>query len=302
MKADLSLFAKGVAMGAANVIPGVSGGTIALITGIYERLINALKSGDITSLKLLLSGKFSDFWQRIDGRWLSILIAGVAISIVTLAKLFEYLLEHHEQLTMAFFFGLILVSIWYVAKRIEHWKLSVWVALAIGASVAILIATLAPASENASFAYVFLCGVIAISSMILPGLSGSFVLIIMGNYALVLGAISTFSLSILLPMALGCMVGLIVFSHVLAWVFKHYQDHTLALMTGFVVGSLVVIWPWKNAIVEQVTRVGKPPKDVIVSYDWLLPSLSAPGTWLAITLMLAGGISIALMEKYAGDQ
>lgn len=289
-------------MGAANVIPGVSGGTIALITGIYERLINALKSGDITSLKLLLSGKFSDFWQRIDGRWLSILIAGVAISIVTLAKLFEYLLEHHEQLTMAFFFGLILVSIWYVAKRIEHWKPSVWVALAIGASVAILIATLAPASENASFAYVFLCGVIAISSMILPGLSGSFVLIIMGNYALVLGAISTFSLSILLPMALGCMVGLIVFSHVLAWVFKHYQDHTLALMTGFVVGSLVVIWPWKNAIVEQVTRVGKPPKDVIVSYDWLLPSLSAPGTWLAITLMLAGGISIALMEKYAGDQ
>ena len=302
MKADLSLFAKGVAMGAANVIPGVSGGTIALITGIYERLINALKSGDITSLKLLLSGKFSDFWQRIDGRWLSILIAGVAISIVTLAKLFEYLLEHHEQLTMAFFFGLILVSIWYVAKRIEHWKPSVWIALAIGASVAILIATLAPASENASFAYVFLCGVIAISSMILPGLSGSFVLIIMGNYALVLGAISTFSLSILLPMALGCIVGLIVFSHVLAWVFKHYQDHTLALMTGFVVGSLVVIWPWKNAIVEQVTRVGKPPKDVIVSYDWLLPSLSAPGTWLAITLMLAGGISIALMEKYAGDQ
>ena len=302
MKADLSLFAKGVAMGAANVIPGVSGGTIALITGIYERLINALKSGDITSLKLLLSGKFSDFWQRIDGRWLSILIAGVAISIVTLAKLFEYLLQHHEQLTMAFFFGLILVSIWYVAKRIEHWKPSVWIALAIGASVAILIATLAPASENASFAYVFLCGVIAISSMILPGLSGSFVLIIMGNYALVLGAISTFSLSILLPMALGCIVGLIVFSHVLAWVFKHYQDHTLALMTGFVVGSLVVIWPWKNAIVEQVTRVGKPPKEVIVSYDWLMPSLSAPGTWIAIALMLAGGISIALMEKYAGDQ
>lgn len=302
MKADLSLFAKGVAMGAANVIPGVSGGTIALITGIYERLINALKSGDITSVKLLLSGKFSDFWQRIDGRWLSILIAGVAISIVTLAKLFEYLLQHHEQLTMAFFFGLILVSIWYVAKRIEHWKPSVWIALAIGAGVAILIATLAPASENASFAYVFLCGVIAISSMILPGLSGSFVLIIMGNYALVLGAISTFSLSILLPMALGCIVGLIVFSHVLAWVFKHYQDHTLALMTGFVVGSLVVIWPWKNAIAEQVTRVGKPPKEVIVSYDWLMPSLSAPGTWVAIALMLAGGISIALMEKYAGDQ
>ena len=302
MKADLSLFAKGVAMGAANVIPGVSGGTIALITGIYERLINALKSGDITSVKLLLSGKFSDFWQRIDGRWLSILIAGVAISIVTLAKLFEYLLQHHEQLTMAFFFGLILVSIWYVAKRIEHWKPSVWVALAMGASVAILIATLAPASENASFAYVFLCGVIAISSMILPGLSGSFVLIIMGNYALVLGAISTFSLSILLPMALGCIVGLIVFSHVLAWVFKHYQDHTLALMTGFVVGSLVVIWPWKNAIIEQVTRVGKPPKEVIVSYDWLMPSLSASGTWIAIALMLAGGISIALMEKYAGDQ
>lgn len=302
MKADLSLFAKGVAMGAANVIPGVSGGTIALITGIYERLINALKSGDVTSLKLLLSGKFKDFWQRVDGRWLSILLAGVAISIVTLAKLFEYLLQHHEQLTMAFFFGLILVSIWYVAKRISHWNPSVWLALAVGAIVAILIATLAPASENASFAYVFLCGVIAISSMILPGLSGSFVLIIMGNYALVLGAISTFSMSILLPMALGCIVGLIVFSHVLAWVFKHYQDHTLALMTGFVIGSLVIIWPWKNAEVEQVARVGKPPKEVIVSYDWLMPSLTAASTWIAVALMLAGGISIVLMEKVASDQ
>jgi len=298
MKADFALFAKGVAMGAANVIPGVSGGTIALITGIYERLINALKNGDITALKQLLSGDIKGFWNRIDGRWLSILLAGVAISIVTLAKLFEYLLEHHEKLTMAFFFGLILVSIWFVAKRINHWNATAFIALFIGALVAVLIATLAPASENASFAYVFLCGVIAISSMILPGLSGSFILIIMGNYALVLGAISTFSMSIILPMALGCVVGLVVFSQILAWVFKHYHDQTLALMTGFVVGSLVIIWPWKNATLATVAREGKPPKEVIVSYDWLLPSLGDSNTWIALALMIAGGISIALMEKF----
>lgn len=302
IKADFALFAKGVAMGAANVIPGVSGGTIALITGIYERLINALKSGDVTAMKMFFTGDIKGFWQRIDGRWLSILLVGVAVSIVSLAKLFEFLLEHHEQLTMAFFFGLIMVSIWYVAKRIHHWNASVWFALIIGAAIAILIATLAPQSENASFAYVFLCGVIAISSMILPGLSGSFVLIIMGNYALILGAITTLDMSIILPMALGCIVGLIVFSHVLAWVFKHYHDHTLALMTGFVVGSLVIIWPWKNAEIEQVARVGKPPKEVIVSYDWLLPSLASGSTWLAIALIVAGGISIALMEKFASDQ
>lgn len=296
----VSVFLKGLAMGAANVIPGVSGGTIALITGIYERLINAIKRCDVTAAKLVFTGRFKQAWQHIDGQWLSVLLVGVAASIFSLARLFEFLLVNHEQYTMAFFFGLILLSIVFVARRVTSWGPASVSALLVGILIAVAVATLAPASENDSTVYIFICGVLAISSMILPGLSGSFVLILMGNYALVLGAISTLSLHILIPLALGCGFGLIAFSHVLAWVFKRYADATLALMTGFVIGSLVVIWPWKEAITHSVERPGKPPREVITSYEWFLPALQQSSTWIAIALIGAGAVSIALMEKYAG--
>ena len=296
---NLSVFLKGLAMGAANVIPGVSGGTIALITGIYERLINAIKSCDITAARLLMKGQWSECWKHIDGTWLSVLLGGVAISIISLARLFEYLLERYEQFTMAFFFGLILLSIVYVARGVQHWNVQSYTSLLIGTCVAVSIALLAPASENDSAVYVFFCGVIAISSMILPGLSGSFVLILMGNYALVLGAISTFSLNIIVPLALGCGVGLVVFANLLAWIFKRYADQTLALMTGFVVGSLVVIWPWKEAVTQIVERPNKPPREVVISYEWFLPSLQNSSTWIAAVLMMAGALTIYLMERHA---
>lgn len=302
MSSHIAVFLKGLAMGAANVIPGVSGGTIALITGIYERLINAIKSCDITAAKLVLSGRFRDAWQHIDGQWLFILLGGVAASIISLARLFEYLLLHHERYTMAFFFGLILLSIVFVARSVKNWGLASVCSLLVGIVIAIAIATLAPASENDSAIYVFLCGVLAISSMILPGLSGSFVLILMGNYALVLAAISSFSLDVLVPLALGCGFGLVAFSHALSWVFKRYADATLALMTGFVVGSLVVIWPWKDAVMRTLNQPGKPPREVIVSYDWFLPALDKTSTWIALLLMLAGAISIAMMEKFASRE
>jgi len=137
--------------------------------------------------------------------------------------------------------------------------------------------------------------------MILPGLSGSFVLIIMGNYALVLGAISSVELNILIPLALGCGVGIILFSHVIAWIFKHFEDQTLALMTGFVLGSLVVIWPWKEAIMQTVQRVGKDPKEVVQAYEWYLPSLTSSNTWICAALMLVGAFSIYLMERFAAE-
>lgn len=301
MNASLGLFFKGLAMGAANVIPGVSGGTIALITGIYERLINAIKRCDLTAARLFFTGQWKACWQHVDGQWLSILLGGVAISIITLARLFEYLLEHHERYTMAFFFGLILLSILYVARGVRQWSMPTILALVIGTAVAMGIAMLAPASQNDGMAYLFLCGVLAISSMILPGLSGSFVLILLGNYALVLGAISSFSLSVLIPLALGCAFGLVAFSHILSWVFKRFADVTLAVMTGFVIGSLVVIWPWKNAITHTVERVGKPPREVVTSYEWFLPNLADSSTWIAILLMLVGAAGIALMERYVGD-
>jgi len=299
MNQDLSIFLKGLAMGAANVIPGVSGGTIALITGIYERLINAIKACDVTAFKLLLAKDFAGIAKHIDARFLAAIGLGVVVSIVTLAKLFEYLLRSHEQFTMAFFFGLILLSLYYVAKQIISWSPSVMASLIVGSAIAIGIALLAPASENSSFIYVFLCGVIAISSMILPGLSGSFVLIIMGNYALVLGAITSLSFNILVPLALGCGVGLILFSHIIAWIFKHYKNQTLALMTGFVLGSLVVIWPWKTAIMQTVQRAGKPPKEVVASYEWYIPNLVSANTWICVALMVLGAFSIYMMERFA---
>ena len=208
------LFLKGLAMGAANVIPGVSGGTIALITGIYERLIDAIKSFDHKVLALLMKRQFREAWQAVDGTFLSAVLLGVGVSIVSLAKLLEYLLLNHELLTMAFFFGLILVSVYFVGKTVRKWSALPLIMLVVGTAIAVAIALLAPATENASFFYVFLCGIVAICSMILPGLSGSFVLIIMGNYALILGAIGRADLAVLLPLMLGCGFGLVAFSHI----------------------------------------------------------------------------------------
>lgn len=300
MNEGLSLFFKGLAMGAANVIPGVSGGTIALITGIYERLINAIKSCGLQAARLVIRGNFKAAWHHIDGTWLVILLGGVAVSIISLAQLFEYLLENHERYTMAFFFGLIVISIAFVAKRVKSWGPSTLASLAVGTVIAVSIAMLAPASENDHWLYVFICGILAISSMILPGLSGSFVLILMGNYALVLGAISSLSFNILIPLAVGCGFGLIAFSHILSWVFKRCPDQTLALMTGFVIGSLVVIWPWKNTVIDVVERVGKEPREVVTAYEWFMPQLQASSTWIALGLMLLGALAIVLMEKFAG--
>jgi len=287
-------------MGAANVIPGVSGGTIALITGIYERLINAIKSVNLTAAKHLLKGEWRLFWTLTDGSFLLSLFVGIGVSIVTLAKVLEYLLDKHETLTMAFFFGLILVSVYFVGKTVRSWSLTSIVSLLIGIAVAVGIALLVPASENGAFGYVFLCGIVAICSMILPGLSGSFVLIIMGNYALILSAIGNANLSVLLPLALGCGFGLIAFSHLLALIFKYFHDQTIALMTGFITGSLAIIWPWKQTLYTSITREGKAAKEVVSGFDWYLPTLDS-STATALLLALAGMLALYLIEKFAGS-
>lgn len=301
MPQHISIFLKGLAMGAANVIPGVSGGTIALITGIYERLINAIKSFDLKAIKLLASRQWSAFWTTTDGAFLTALFAGIAASIISLAKLLEYLLDKREMLTMAFFFGLILLSVFFVGKTVRQWGLTSIIMFALGTAIAVGIALLAPATENNSFFYVFLCGIVAMCSMILPGLSGSFVLIIMGNYALILAAIGSADLSVLLPLALGCAFGIIAFSHVLSWIFKKFHDQTIALMTGFIAGSLAIIWPWKNTLTESLIRDGKPPKEVVTGYEWFLPSLSDTNTWVALSLIIIGGVSIYLLEKFSDN-
>ena len=306
MKAFFALFLKGLAMGAANVIPGVSGGTIALITGIYEKLIDSIKAFDLQAIQLLLRFRLKEFADRVNLSFLAAVFAGVGVSIFTLAKLLEWLLDKHEVWTMAFFFGLILISVYSVGRTVSQWNVGTILALLVGTAIAVGIALLAPASENPAFLYVFICGIVAICSMILPGLSGSFVLIIMGNYALVLGAVGDFNMAILVPLGIGCIVGLVGFSQLLSWILKRYRDITIALMTGFVLGSLSVIWPWKKQVFltdELGNTVLRSSGQAVVSgYEWLLPDMVAPETWVAFALIFAGIISLWAIERLAVEK
>lgn len=280
-------------MGAANVIPGVSGGTVAFITGIYERLINALKSFNIETLKLFFRGKWGEFFQATDLNFLSILFLGVAVSILSLAKGMEYAFENYEVLTLAFFFGLIVASIFAVGKQVEKVNLKTVSSFVIGTAIAIAIAFLPPAQANDSFFYVFLCGVVAICSMILPGLSGSYIMLLMGNYALLLRAVYTFDFSIFIPLILGCIIGLVVFSRILSYLFGNFKDQTTALLAGFVAGSLLIIWPWKEAIIGTFEG-----KEKAIGYVWQLPTLDME-LFIAVALILTGFGMVFFLERRA---
>ncbi|MEP4079482.1 DUF368 domain-containing protein [Haloferula sp.] len=289
-------------MGAANVIPGVSGGTIALITGIYPRLIQALRHAcQPATLKDLLAGRWKKAWDHFDGWFLVALGIGVVVSILTLARLFDYLLQFHEVSTMAFFFGLVLVSIVHVGRTVPHWDLRRGTALVVGTAVAVGLAFIAPAEPNAAVWYLGLCGVVAICSMILPGLSGSFVLMLMGNYVLVIRGIKEFNMDVLIPVAVGCGIGLLGFVQILGIALKKAPHTVIALMTGFVLGSLLTIWPWKVPRVESVT-VANETREVVTGYSWQFPSTFDANFFLAIALMIGGGVLLHLMQKHAQDQ
>ena len=294
LKEYIGFVLKGMAMGIANVIPGVSGGTIALITGIFERLINAIKSFDLTAVKLILKGKFKEFFDYTDLGFIIALFAGVGIAIILVARLFEFLFDQYPVYIWSFFFGLILASVFFVGKTIEKWRLSVVITFVLGTALALLFTFLTPASENDSFFYLILCGVVAICSMILPGLSGSFVLILMGNYQLVaIDAINNFRLNILIPVGIGAAGGLIAFSHFLSWLFRKFKDQTIAALTGFILGSLGVIWPWKDAIIKVFGE-----KEKVIGYDFYLPQINTE-LFIALAIMIIGVGSIWLMEKSA---
>lgn len=283
-----------MAVGLANIIPGVSGGTIALITGIFERLINSIKSFGISSLTLLLKGKFKEFAERTDLYFLISLFAGVIIAIVTVAKIFGLLFEEYPVFIWSFFFGLILASVYFVGKTIEHWKVSVVISFISGTIIAVTFAFFSPASQDDNFFYLVLCGVVAVCSMILPGLSGSFVLILMGNYQLVaIDAINNRDINILLPVLIGAVFGLIAFSHIISWVFKKYKDQTIGVLTGFILGSLVIIWPWKTPIEKMFGDKLKP-----IGYDYFLPEINSEFS-IALLIMLFGILSIWVMERSA---
>ncbi len=297
------LFLKGLGMGAANVIPGVSGGTIALITGIFERLINSIKSFNFKAIKLLFTGKFKEFVKYTDLYFLIAIIAGIVVAIVTLARLFDFLFENYPVYIWAYFFGLVLASVYFVGKTVSKWTVSVIITFIIGTAIAIIISLLNPAIENKNFFYLIICGVAAICSMILPGLSGSFILFIMGNYKLVaIDAINNVDIKILIPMLIGAVGGLLAFSHILSWVFKKYRDETISLLTGFILGSVSILWPWqKNLFLldelgNQNLKKGEP---IVVSYERILPEAFNSQFFIAIGFIILGILSIWIIEKSA---
>ncbi len=298
---------KGFAMGAANVIPGVSGGTIALVTGVFEKLIHSVRSIDHIALGFLLKGKFRSFSSRINLYFLIAIFSGAVLSVFTLARLLGFLFENYPVLVWAYFFGLILASVYFVGRRTGKWSLQVFALFAAGAVIAVWISSLSPAEGSENTFYLILCGAVAVCSMILPGLSGSFILILMGNYELVaIEAINELRADILLPVLAGIVAGLLVFSHFLSWIFKKFRDQTLGALTGFIAGSLYILWPWKNPVYktdemgDPVIRTDGSP--VIENYSRFIPETVTPEVMIALFLMIAGLLSIWVIEKIAQDR
>ncbi len=296
-------FLKGFAMGAANVIPGVSGGTIALITGIFERIIDAIKSFNGTAFGLLVKGKIKEFIQYTDLYFLLSVFVGMVVSVVTLAKLLAFLFNTYPIYIWAFFFGLILASVYFVGKTINRWNISVIVSFIIGTALALSVTFLTPATQNDSFFYLVICGVVAICSMILPGLSGSFILILMGNYELVMiQAVNEMNINILFPVLIGAVAGLVVFSHILSWIYKKFKNQTIAILTGFILGSLSILWPWKNEI-YRLNQAGdfilNNGEKIVQSYSLYIPKSLNVEVGVAIGFIILGIFSIAMIEKFA---
>lgn len=297
---------QGIAVGVANIIPGVSGGTIALIIGIFERLIDAIKSFNLPALRLLFKGQWKAFAEKTDLYFLLSIFVGIGIAIISLARLFDFLFKNYPVYIWSYFFGLVLASIYFVGKTIPRWRFSVVVFLILGTTIAVLVTLINPATENAHYGYLFLAGVISICSMILPGLSGSFVLILLGDYQLVaIHAINTLDFAILAPFALGAIVGLIAFSHLLSWVLKKYKDQTIAMLTGFILGSMNVLWPWKTA--EYLTDssgqiVIKHGQQLVSHYASTFPAHFGAEFWWAVIIMIIGLSSLTGVELLAREK
>lgn len=317
---------KGACMGAADVIPGVSGGTIAFITGIYEKLIGSIKSFDGVALKMLFKGEFKDLWNRVNGGFLLSLFAGIIISILSLAKVMQHLLNHYPIETWAFFFGLIVASALFILRGVGNWKFKDVVLLLIGVAAGVIICTLRPTSTPEDIWFIVICGSIAICAMILPGISGSFILLILGKYKYLMEVISKVvdgvdlgkNILILVAFGVGAIVGIIAFSKFLHWLLSRYNRQTLITLAGFILGSLVVVWPWANRgtiLLSQshllevfdggklaaAAQQGDIPSDLI---NWLWPNvdLHIGGAVLFCLLGLSLVFAIEIIGKVASKK
>ena len=287
---------KGMAMGAADVVPGVSGGTIAFISGVYEELIATLNSINLNSLKTLKLQGVSATWKKINGNFLLALFGGILLSILTLSKLVAWLLHEEPVLLLAFFFGLVLASIIFVLKKINQWNSAVFLGLILGGVFAYQLTQLNALGNSDSNWYLFLSGAIAICAMILPGISGAFILVILGSYANVLQALNDKDIAKITIFMTGALIGILSFSRLLKWLFKRFKNMTLAVLTGFMIGALSKIWPWKKTLSfrENSDGISVPLKEQCIapfSFD------GDPQILSAIGLMLFGFLMIFFLEK-----
>jgi putative membrane protein len=287
---------KGLAMGAADAVPGVSGGTIAFISGIYEELIATISNVNLSLFKTLFQKGFKSFWEQLNGNFLLALLSGIIVSFVSFMRLAKYLIENEPVLIWSFFFGLIIASIYFVGKQITKWNLTVIIGLLFGSIVAFYISTLPTMATNENSYFLFFAGALAICAMILPGISGSFILVILGAYKTLSDALHDFDFKKLIFFVSGAVIGLLSFSHLLKWLFKHYHNLTLAVLTGFIFGSLNKVWPWKETLTWHVNSKGvKTPliDKSVLPFDYEGDN----HLLLAILLIIAGFLTIFILEK-----
>lgn len=291
---------KGMAMGAADAVPGVSGGTIAFISGIYEELITTISGVNLSLFKTLKKEGFGAFWKQLNGNFLVALLAGIFISFITFMRLAKYLIENHPILIWSFFFGLIVASVYYVGKQITRWDFAVIIVFIIGVIVAYYISQLPSMSDTDNPMFLFFAGALAICAMILPGISGAFILVILGAYKTLSDALQDFDIKKIAVFAFGALVGILSFSHILKWLFKNYHDITMALLTGFIFGSLNKIWPWKRVLTWRKDSDG-------IDIPLVEKSISPfhyegdPQLIFAICLMIIGFFTIFILERL-GDK
>jgi len=322
---DVILILKGIAMGAANKVPGVSGGIVAFVAGFYEELIYSLQKINLKALTILILRGWRRFYQYTNGRFLALLFSGVIISYFSVSLILDYLIRNFEMQVLGVFFGMILASLYFVYFQVEKWNLKAFLFFLFGLSVGLVIMLSEPSSENDSLLFILFCGIISVSGMTLPGLSGSFLLLLMGNYTLLLvDAVNAIYFTLidiiqfnfefikdhsrikLLQLAviftLGSISGLVMFSNMLSFVLKKFKQITLATIVGFIAGSLGVIWPWRNEVFVknnsgelQYNSVGNP---IIEYYDYYLPDFLGTHFWFITLFIILGILIVSLLEKY----
>nr|WP_299485931.1 DUF368 domain-containing protein [uncultured Allomuricauda sp.] len=323
------LVIKGLCMGAANKVPGVSGGIVAFVGGFYEEFIYSLQKINSKAFKLLFNGRFKSFYRYTNGQFLLLLIFGMLVSYFSISRVLDYFLAQKELFVWAGFFGMILGSIYYIAKDFHHWNKKTVPAGIIGLIIGISISFLSPATQNDNLIFIFFCGIISVSGMTLPGLSGSFILILLGNYVLLLvdsvnALYDTLSevfagdfgfvnnekrmetLKILAVFTLGSATGLVTFSHLLSYVLKHFKEISTAVILGFITGSLGVVWPWKRTIfkLDEVgtTLIDSNGDKIVLNYERYFPNLAIAETWWAVLFVVLGILVLLALDWYGKNR